>query len=267
MAQRKTSYSAPQFIGEVKKRLAPIYSVDDTYIVSKNKITFTVNNHEFILNKDKDKTSNKRKIIIESAETEDMFPVAFNIDDALKFKEDMILKTVQSIDEYLMEKAGYPNYYAICNKYNAIKWALLPCYVVDFTDTEVINKTQAELLSYTAYEAFKTTNEDDRIKVLFIAKNVETDEDDRAFMFVFSNDKLSLYSLKFKDGVLYDNEEDSEIGEYNFSYVDYPDNSMMTIVKKILKPYYDFRMYEVKFSENIELEEKIKDEEITEDVH
>ena len=248
-----------EFVSEIKKRLNILYDVDDTYEISKNKVTFTVNGNDVQIQKDNDKESKKKKIIITHT---DMFPYAFYLDND-KFAEKEVIGAVNSIDCFYTELLGLdPVKQSLCSRYNALKWALLPCFVTNFSDEKEITKVQEELLNYLAYEIVNKKDSSNELLIYLSCQDIETDREDKFFLFAAGLDKLTIYLINYdtENNKLLDSEE--EIESYDFPYDKYPDQIMLSAVKKLIKKYYNFNIYQAEFNEDIinEVEEENTEE-------
>lgn len=250
------------FVSEIKNRLSILYKVDDTYKVSKNKVTFTVNDNEVLIKKDNDKKADKKKIIMTHTE---MFPYAFYSKHGDEYTEDELIGAVNAIDGFYTELLGLdPVGQSLCSRYNALKWALLPCFVTNFSDEEEIKNVQAELLNYLAYEIVNKNYDNDNLLIYLSCQDVETDKEDKIFLFAAGLDKLTVYLIDcdYETGQIKDLEE--EIEHYEFPYSKYLDQTMLSAVKKIVKKYYNFKVCNVTFNDDIS--EKIEEiEETTEE--
>jgi len=250
MAQKTPTYSLAQLAQEISRRLSPIHKVGSDFVTGKNKITFTVNDVDVIINKDKDENGNKRTIV----ECRDMFPCSFYNENtnAVKYTEAEVIRIVNHIDRYFIEKLGFdPDVSAICTKYIALKWALLPFFVTDFKDEESISKVQEEILNLLSFKAFSGITEIEDFKnilLCFTGRNINTDIEDKAFILTADSEKITVFVVNYKDGILTgDNDEDENIKQYLFKYSDFFESQNLSAVKKILKTHYQFKLCDIVF--------------------
>lgn len=256
MNSKKQIYSLSDFVKEVTRRLSYLYEVDATCKVGKNKVSFVVEGNEVLIEKNRDKDTNQKKVIITYTE---MFPYAFYTDDEdfNTYSEKEVIGVVNGIDMFYTEKLGLdPVKQCICSRYEALKWALLPCFITDFTNKNQVKMAQEEILGLLSYEALhqKDTN-CENLLFYFTAQDVDTDLENKVFLFSAGIDKLTLYLLDYTDGVLEDNVE--KIKSIEFEYGKYPGKSMLTAAKKHLKNHYNFRMCSVKFNEPEKPEDEV----------
>ena len=269
MSQKKTTYSKQQYVSEIKRRLGYVHQVDDTYIVSKNLVQFKVNGVDIFMHKDKDPDTGILKTIIETTHeyTEDednMFPCSFENAQAKNFVEEEVVAAVNALDRHFIEKIGLdPDHQAICSMYNSIKYALLPCFVTDFTETEYVEKVQQEILYLLSHEAIAQSQYTEKgITLCFLGKNIDTDIYDKAFVFLCTDTELKIYIVNYDGKISITSVEDKNIKEYTLKYADYQNNGMTLAVKKILKTHYAFQLQEIVFNDDQEkeiVEEKTKE--------
>ena len=265
MAQKLVTYSKAQYIDEIKKRLSILHVVDDTYVVSKNVVKFKVDGVELYLHKDKDPDTGILRTIIESCHTyeedEDMFPCSFVNAQAKNFIESEVVAAVNAIDRHFMEKIGYdPDHFAICSMYNSMKYGLLPCVATDYSDEEYVAKIQSEILSLLSYEAINQSQYTEKgVTLCFLGKNVETDKEDKCFIFLCTDTEVTLFIVDYTDSISITSVDDENIKSYTFKYGDYQGMGLTNAIKKVLKTHYAFALQSIVFApveENEESEEE-----------
>lgn len=249
--------SAQKFISTVQERLAPVYG-DSTYLeVGKNKILFDVSNClQFRLDKAREKTNNKRQSFIECLSFDDMSPCVINHDSTLtdfKYFERDIYNAVDTLDSYIIQKLGKTRDSAICADYSILKWALLPMFMSDTTNEELVKETQQKILELLAAEITDETSVDKNSKqdkkfariFSFLARDVNTDEVDTLILFYPNNSQLNVYKVKLVNGKISDNDKD--LLYYEYIQDDYPEITLTTAIKKLFREHYDFKLSNAKF--------------------
>lgn len=269
------TYTFPQCITEVQNRLRVLHNVPEDFEVSKNKITFYVNDMKIVASKDRNKDENEdiKKTIISGddenlSEWNDMFPLALENKYKTKYIESEILAIVNHIDKYFFEKLGYEDTY-LCSKIRAAKSAFLPFLVNNFTDPEKIAEAEKLTEEIVAHDLFNQRekyenydiNEEGQL-IGFVGRNIDTDELDRCFVFALKPTSIELYIYKMNgDSPDYD---DPEGKTHIFPLHYFTLQQITNSIRKLVKNYYGFTICDVKLFEK-ELEEEEEKEKETEE--
>jgi hypothetical protein len=255
------TYSFQQLAEAVMEKLKLVHTISTSYVVGKNKITFEINGKEAIINKCKE--GNVKQTILEC---DYMFPCAFINSNDKKYTEREKMLLVQALDEYFTEEIGLnPKKASICNRCSAIQQALLPLEATLQIQEEIINATQEDILADLCYEAFSpcsfnnVENKDmeDGLLFCYVGRKIETDEEDKAFIFISRPLELEFFIVNYKDGKLIGyNDKDESIKHFIFPYWEYPDNLHIKI-RKLIKNYYQFKKQDIKYET---IEEEVNEE-------
>jgi hypothetical protein len=253
-----STYSFQQLVSEIMNRLRLVHDVSEDYVIGKNKISFTINGQEATLNKCKE--GNVKQTILECGY---MFPCAFINSNDKKYTELEKLKLIQALDEYFIKEIGLnPKKASICNRSLALQQALLPFEATLKIKEELINEAQTDILNDLAYEAFhpesfnNTENDDieDGIIFCYIGRRIDTDVEDKAFIFIARPLELDFYIVNYENGKLTGyNDKDENIKQYNFPYHEYDNLSVK--IRKLVKNYYEFYRQDIKYEQKEEDEE------------
>lgn len=254
-------YNYQDFVREVQNRLSIMHKIEG-YEVGKNRITFLMNGATVTIRKNKDSETKTRKTIISCAE---MFPCVIKNDyeGSLKYTNEDVDIAVNSLDSYFIEELGLNSVKsAICSRYYYLKDMLLPLMVYyDLRQPGEIDKAREDILFNLIYEGTELgscTNESNvnGTLIAFIGKNINTDKNDRAFIIIAEAYKMTLFSVRYRNGQLTgDNDNDEDIEQYEILYHKYCDITGVALIRKLTKTHYAFKKADFRFAPKEESEE------------
>lgn len=240
-----TNYSFQQFGQSLLDRLGFIHNVSDTFETGKNKLVFTINNHEVIISKDKEKLTGERKTIVECDE---MFPCVFNNEFNKKYSQKEVDIVVNALDEYFLKDIlEFKN--SICNAAHYLKNGLLPFYNKEPNDKE----GKQEIIDMICGKIFAMQED---LTFYFVGRNVSTNVYDKLFIIKHLPLELQIYIVNYVDNKNFGiDDNDENIKQISIQYSLHNDNLYSTI-KKIIKTHDKFFEVEPVYENDEEEEEE-----------
>lgn len=256
------TYNFKDFVSEIRSKLSLVHKVSEQEI-GKNKIYFYLDGALVTVRKNKDSETKTRKTIISCSE---MFPCVIKnkYEGSILFTDVDVVRTVNSLDSYLLEELGYdPLKAAICSRYYNLKYILLPL-LLNERNTDGISQTWKDILDYLGYSFTNPDSNTNRCLqckgtlIPFFCKNIKEKEDE-VLIILADGLQSQFFTMSCKDNKItgYNNPKFIGVIEYG----KYSDTKLISAVKSIIKDLYDFKLCDLKFDENdiIVFEEK-KDE-------